>query len=355
MATTLPTTQPQTFSAATEQAKQLYADPYKQQPLPAEGQRGTTQFPSVEKQPQLQEQVLKSTWDRPPQQTVGFQQQYAGAQPQYAGAQPQQFAGVQPLYAGAQPQQFAGAQPQYAGAHPQQFAGAQPLQGQGIAGGSFNRELGVGVINLKPICIEQEPVMYRPQALTVPQPPLMIQPEAIQIPQPPIVIHPEPIVIPQPPLTFQPPAVAVPRPAVTIQPEAVVLNRPAYSVQPTIQFDLHGCNRFNQPDFKQHVHVKLSGQQALSQVQSAQQYPGQFQTVPSQQMQMTGQPLPGQQLQGQPLPAQQWGTSPNIAASQQTLQSQQGMGLNSPSYSGQQTYRLSTSATNTPQSMPRAY
>jgi len=294
LSTNQPTNQNLTYSADTvklqqqqqqqQQQPQQFYDTYKQS-YGSEGlQRGGTQFPSVDKQPQLQEQVLKSNWDR--QQGSGFQQQ---------------------------------------------LAGSQPLQGQGIAGGSFNRESGVGVINLKPICIEQEPVLYRPQALTIPQPPLMIQPDAIQIPQPPIVIHPEPIVIPQPPLTFQPPAVAVPRPSVTIQPESVVINRHAYSVQPTIQFDLHGCNRFNQPDFKQHVHVKLSGQQAL---------------------QMQGQQMQGQQLQGQ-----QWvGRSPTVAASQQNLQGQSGMGLGSPSFSGQQNYRLSSgSATNTPQMNTRTF
>jgi len=40
-----------------------------------------------------------------------------------------------------------------------------------------------GVIPLKPICIEQEAVTFRPQPITIEQPPLMVQPEAITIPQ----------------------------------------------------------------------------------------------------------------------------------------------------------------------------
>jgi len=114
------------------------------------------------------------------------------------------------------------------------------------------------VIPLKPICIEQEAVTFSPQRITIEQPPLTVQPQPITIPQPPIVIHPEPIVIPQAPLFFQPGPVTLPRQALSFQPAQITLNRPSYSVQPFIQYDMRGCSKFNQADFKQHVHIKLT-------------------------------------------------------------------------------------------------
>jgi len=122
-----------------------------------------------------------------------------------------------------------------------------------------------GTIALKPICIEQEAVSFRPGPITIEQPPLMIQPEAVTIPQPPIVIHPEPIVIPQAPLVFQPSAVALPRQAVTYQPDAITMARPSYTVQPIIQYDMRGCSDFGRADFKQHVHIKLTNEQLMRQ------------------------------------------------------------------------------------------
>jgi hypothetical protein len=145
-----------------------------------------------------------------------------------------------------------------------------------------------GVIPLKPICIEQEAVTFRPQPITIEQPPLMVQPEAITIPQPPIVIHPEPIVIPQAPLVFQPPAVTLPRQAVTYQPDAITLNRPSYSVQPLIQYDMRGCARFGERDFKQHVHIRLTNEQIMRQQMGENWRGGQFvqtSTLPAQNIQ----------------------------------------------------------------------
>jgi hypothetical protein len=121
---------------------------------------------------------------------------------------------------------------------------------------------GFGTIQLKPICIEQEPVTFRPGPMTIQQPPLVVQGETVTVPQPPIVIHPEPIVIPQAPLTFTPQAITMPRPPITVQPEAVTLARPSYSVQPLIQYDLRGCNTFGRADLSQHVRVKLTNEQA---------------------------------------------------------------------------------------------
>jgi hypothetical protein len=149
-----------------------------------------------------------------------------------------------------------------------------------------------GVIPLKPICIEQEAVTFRPQPITIEQPPLMIQPEAITIPQPPIVIHPEPIVIPQAPLVFQPPAVTLPRQAVTYQPDAITLNRPSYSVQPLIQYDMRGCARFGERDFKQHVHIRLTNEQIMRQQMGENWRGGQFvqsSTLPAQNVQLQQQ------------------------------------------------------------------
>lgn len=122
-----------------------------------------------------------------------------------------------------------------------------------------------GTIALKPICIEQEAVSFRPGPITIEQPPLLVQPEAITIPQPPIVIHPEPIVIPQAPLVFQPNAVSLARQAVTYQPDAITMARPSYTVQPIIQYDMRGCANFGQADFKQHVHIRLTNEQLMKQ------------------------------------------------------------------------------------------
>jgi hypothetical protein len=122
-----------------------------------------------------------------------------------------------------------------------------------------------GTIALKPICIEQEAVSFRPGPITIEQPALLVQPEAITIPQPPIVIHPEPIVIPQAPLVFQPSAVSLARQAVTYQPDAITMARPSYTVQPIIQYDMRGCANFGQADFKQHVHIKLTNEQLMKQ------------------------------------------------------------------------------------------
>lgn len=121
---------------------------------------------------------------------------------------------------------------------------------------------GFGTIQLKPICIEQEPISFRPGPITIQQPPLVVQGETITLPQPPIVIHPEPIVIPQAPLVFTPQAITMQRPPITVQPDAVTLARPSYSVQPLIQYDLRGCNKFGMPDFSQHVRVRLTNEQA---------------------------------------------------------------------------------------------
>jgi len=121
---------------------------------------------------------------------------------------------------------------------------------------------GFGTIQLKPICIEQEPISFRPGPITIQQPPLVVQGETITLPQPPIVIHPEPIVIPQAPLVFTPQAITMQRPPITVQPDAVTLARPSYSVQPIIQYDLRGCNKFGMPDFSQHVRVRLTNEQA---------------------------------------------------------------------------------------------
>lgn len=163
-----------------------------------------------------------------------------------------------------------------------------------------------GVINLKPICIEQEPVLYRPQQMVVPQPPLIIQPEAIMIPQPPIVIHPEPIIIPQPPLSLAPGPISVPRPPVVVQPEAVTINRPSFSIQPQILYDLTGC-RVDAANMKGHVHVRLSASQGLQQAG--------LQGVPLNQV--GGVPLQQQQfLQQQPLLQQQQGFSQGYPSQQ---------------------------------------
>jgi len=151
-----------------------------------------------------------------------------------------------------------------------------------------------GVIPLKPICIEQESVTFRPQPITIEQPPLMVQPEAICIPQPPIVIHPEPIVIPQAPLVFQPPAVALARQAVTFQPDEITLARPSYIVQPLVQYDMRGCARFSEQDFKQHVHIRLTNDQIMRQQYGENWRGNQFMTqstnLSSQNVQMQNNP-----------------------------------------------------------------
>jgi len=199
---------------------------------------------------------------------------------------------------------------------------------QGVFQSHQHLQSPVGVLNLKPICIEQEPVTYRPQQIQVAQPPLMIQPEPITIPQPPIVIHPEPIIIPQAPLVFQPPAISVSRSPISVQPEAVTINRPSYSVMPQVQYDLRGCSKFGLADFKQHVHIRLTNEQIMRQLQQRQLNPasvnlgltqGQLQQQPLQ-GQMQGQQLqsfqPLQPLQPLPVYAQQ----PSL----QLLQGQQG-------------------------------
>jgi len=227
----------------------------------------------------------------------GFSQ---GGLPPYVGEQPimlgEKSLGMQSYGVGVQQ---SGLVQQSSGMGVQQSGGLVQQQHQ-----SFGQ---TGVIPLKPICIEQEPVSFRPQAITIEQPPLTVQPDAIHIPQPPIVIHPEPIVIPQAPLVFQPPAVTLPRQSLSFQPDAITLARPSYSVQPLIQYDMRGCARFGERDFKQHVHIRLTNDQIMSQQMGENWHGNQFVTQTT--------PLPPQNVQFQqpgamPANAKQFATTP---------------------------------------------
>jgi len=196
-----------------------------------------------------------------PVTTQGFSQ--GGVPPYAAGEQPiwlgEKSFGLQQPPSLGQPSAGVWMQPlPSSGGMVQQSSGGLALQQQQSFGQS-------GVIPLKPICIEQEAVTFRPQPITIQQPPLTVQPDMITIPQPPIVIHPEPIVIPQAPLVFQPPAVSLARQAVTFQPDAITLARPSYMVQPLIQYDMRGSARFGERDLKQCVFIRLTNDQIMRQ------------------------------------------------------------------------------------------
>jgi len=113
------------------------------------------------------------------------------------------------------------------------------------------------IINLKPICIEQEPVAAKAGPLTIQQPPFIVKPDALTVPQPPLMLNLEPIILQQPPLTINSGPIQVKPPPMLVQPPEVMVNRPSFSIQPQILYDPKGALCKTGQGCAEHVHLRV--------------------------------------------------------------------------------------------------